>query len=764
MPNFIAPGVYTVENDLSDYAPAINPTTIGLVGFASKGEANKATLITSPAQLVRTFGAPDTVVGGQGILGGLEILGSTNQLYYVRAEATGAAGAANYIPLGTCPHARHNPDALSKDVAFKVAFNVSSGGTEKTTAGANYIIAYRERPGVAGAFSKADFVWKDEFARATAAQFDPGTGPVNYSAIDAYTGYWIGAYAGSGSNMEVTITSGSVTYSDALSATPVDTDAITWQTLVTAGTNNGYGTSGASGVVGYTHAALPSKDPRSATITDVSGAECLAHGATFSMIEGGGYVPKSLWNGQGYNYSSTTAANGSSKVRGIQIVATNKNGPGTDLKVYNDGVLEETFASEFIKPATGSRYAEDLIQLGTTNLKSEFIKGRFYTIAQTGGDGTAYSSDTSAVPYTAPTNWSDTITGMGRAVWVSGNGTTHPVTTPANGYALNWRFPKMLGGTFNLAGGDNGDADSNSNAGSLTTSHTTGAVIGTAGARTGMYALDREDIDINLVAVPGITAQTVQNALITLSESTANFLALVSPPYGFSTAQQALNWSNGTASGRTAAINSSYAAIYWPWVKVYDNYSKQDLWYDPVIFALKQYAFTDSVADPWFAPAGIVRGRLTKPTDVEVKLNVGDREALYGPACVVNPIVKFTTDGIAIYGQKTTQRAATALDRVNVRRLMIYLRKLVLASTRQIVFEPNDPITWQRVKEILNPALDDIMMRRGVTSYKVVCDSSTNTSLRIDRNELWCKIFIKPTKTAEVLVFELNLTSAGASV
>tara|TARA_R110000824_G_scaffold164766_2_gene341187 strand:+ start:343 stop:2586 length:2244 start_codon:yes stop_codon:yes gene_type:complete len=747
MANFIAPGVYTIENDLSDYAPSINPTTIGLIGFASKGKANTATLITSPAQLIRDFGTPDTVVGGQGILGGLEILGSTNQLYYVRAEATGAAGAANFIPLGTCPYIKINPNTLHKSLAYKVVFGASSvGGVKTTTDGAASFIAYRERPGVAGAFSEGDFSWNDEFARATAGQFDTQTGPLNFSSLNSTTAYWIGAYAGSGANMEATITSATVAYTNSLSATPVDTTTLSFGVMGVAGGG------AASGLIGYGHG-----DGDAAAGSDYA----YSQGHSFEANGGGGaYVTKSMWNGQGYNYSSVATSIGTN-IRGIQLKGINKNGPGTDIQVFNDGVREETFATEFLKKTVGSSYAEDLINMGVTNAKSEFIKARYYTITPTETAGSTFSADLSAVAFTPPANWGDTFTGMNRSVHVSAVGTVVAKLSPDTRV---FRFPKLVNGTFNLAGGDNGDADSNSNAGNLTSAHTTGAIIGTAGARTGMYALDREDVSVNLVAVPGITAQTVQNALVTLAESTANFLALVSPPYGFSTAQQAINWSNGQASGRTAALNSSYAAIYWPWVKVYDNYSKQDKWYDPVIFALKQYAYTDAVADPWFAPAGIVRGRLTKPTDVEVKLNVGDREALYGPAAVVNPIVKFTTDGIAIYGQKTTQRAATALDRVNVRRLMIYLRKLVLASTRQLVFEPNDPITWQRIKEILNPALDDIKMRRGVTSYKVVCDSATNTALRIDRNELWCKIFIKPTKTAEVLVFELNLTSAGASV
>ena len=174
--------------------------------------------------------------------------------------------------------------------------------------------------------------------------------------------------------------------------------------------------------------------------------------------------------------------------------------------------------------------------------------------------------------------------------------------------------------------------------------------------------------------------------------------------------------------------------------------------------------FTDEVSDPWFAPAGLRRGRLTNPTDVEVQLNQGDRDALYGPGNIVNPITKFLQDGIVIYGQRTAQRASTALDRINVRRLMIYLRRLVLQAARRFVFEPNDPITWEAVRNVISPALADIQQRRGITQFSVTCDSTTNTPLRVDRNELWCKVILKPTKTAEILVFELNLTNQSASV
>jgi phage tail sheath protein FI len=175
-------------------------------------------------------------------------------------------------------------------------------------------------------------------------------------------------------------------------------------------------------------------------------------------------------------------------------------------------------------------------------------------------------------------------------------------------------------------------------------------------------------------------------------------------------------------------------------------------------------AFTDSVADSWSAPAGFRRGRLTKPTEVEVKLNQGDRDSMYSGGNVINPIVAFPQQGITIFGQRTTQRSPSALDRINVRRLMIYVRKLILASTRRFVFEPNDEFTWAEVETSINSFLSNIKQRRGITEFRVVCDETVNTPVRVDRNELWTKVLIRPTKTAEVLIFEINLTNQSADL
>jgi phage tail sheath protein FI len=319
---------------------------------------------------------------------------------------------------------------------------------------------------------------------------------------------------------------------------------------------------------------------------------------------------------------------------------------------------------------------------------------------------------------------------------------------------------KLVQGTYKLAGGDSGT-------GSDETTRAT-AIIGKVDAsstkRTGMQAFADEGLGITLALVPGIQTQSVQNNLITLAETSQNFLALLSCPEAIGGAQSAIQYVNGLGNGRTSPMNSSYAAVYFPHVKVFSTYDGKDRFYDPAIYAARQMAFTDKSSETWFAPAGLTRGRITKASDVEVPLSQGDRDALYSGGNVVNPIVKFPKDGIMIFGQRTTQRAATALDRVNVRRLMIEIRKLLLAGGRAYVFEPNDEFTYVALQAQLNEALDSIKRRRGIQEFKVICDETTNTAARVDRNELWCKILVKPTKTAEIIVFEVNLTNQSAKI
>jgi len=688
---FVSPGTYVIEKDISEYPPSINSSVVGIVGFASKGPTNKATLITSQQQLVELFGEPNEAITGQGLEAALEILEATNQVYYVRCADTTSGDASSTVSFGGCPSVMVSANEYGVTQNLYLTVQVyDNNGTAKYSTAKNIDIA----SGTVGSTVAQAVALKNKIGGA----LDTGHVGAFYDSANDASGYIVGAYAGSGSYMTI----------DAYS----DSDR-------TLGTSALF----AIGISG---------EPR--LIGDENGVSSVsAYGSTI-LTSVASYVAQTLYPGAGYN--AGTKVGGSTS--GLSVEIDSEGGPGFVVTVNENGAAKENYKANFINSGT---YIEDVINTGETNLKSEIIKGEIYF------------SGAAASP-TKLTNYTSTVTDFGLLAGGYGLQKNQDNTVSAHNLA-DPRFVKMVEGTYNFVSGNNG----------IPTSYDS-TLIGdaTLADKTGMQALDDDALNISIAIVPGITAQAVQNALITLAEGTQNFMALVAPPYAVGNTQNAIDWTNGLAESRTTAINSSFAACYWPWVKTYSVFDGADRWYDPVIYGARQMVYTDSVAEPWFAPAGFQRGRLTKPSDVEVKLNQGDRDSMYSGGNVVNPIVNFIQQGITIFGQRTTQREATSLDRINVRRLMIQVRKIILAATRRYVHEPNDEFTWQQITEVLNPMLDDIKRRRGITEFQVVCDGTVNTAVRIDRNEMWCKVLIKPTKTAEILVFEINLTNQSAQI
>ena len=442
--------------------------------------------------------------------------------------------------------------------------------------------------------------------------------------------------------------------------------------------------------------------------------------------------------------ANTTGA--SNTACGAQSLDANTTGfQNVTVNVNDLGVTEESFLTSLV--ASGA-YIEEVINTGATDLKSDLIKGNLWSDNATFTDVQFPTYQTSVSAFGA---------GIVKGSWggVASNAGGAGASTNVD---LGPGFVKLIQGTTNLVGGTNGDGNGDTDAEAA-------ALIGvTSPTRTGMQALNEELVPITIAIVPGITSETVQNNLITLAETTGNFIAVLGTPIGIGQPADAIDFANGQTPYRSASLNSSYAALYYPAVKVFQPFLGKDIFMDPAIFAVRQMGYTDTVADLWFAPAGFVRGRLTKPTDTEVDINQGDRDSLYSGGNIVNPIVNFPQQGITIFGQKTTQRAATALDRINVRRLMVYIKRVILQSTQRFIFEPNDKITQERIQTLLVPLFEDIKRRRGITEFKVICDETVNTPVRVDRNELWCKILIKPTKAAEVLVFELNVTSQATNI
>ena len=208
-------------------------------------------------------------------------------------------------------------------------------------------------------------------------------------------------------------------------------------------------------------------------------------------------------------------------------------------------------------------------------------------------------------------------------------------------------------------------------------------------------------------------------------------------------------------------IDDNYTAGYYPDLVLTDTVSNRQVRVPPSVGVMGALAYNDRVGQAYFAPAGLNRGGLTQfgITDIIDRLNHDDRDALYDAR--INPITKFPVEGIVVFGQKTLQLKPSALDRVNVRRLLILAKRAVAGVARTLVFEPNNPATWTRFVNKVNPILEDYRRGQGINRFKVVMDSSTNTPDVIDRNEMKGKIFLEPTKAAEFITIDFIITPSG---
>ena len=215
------------------------------------------------------------------------------------------------------------------------------------------------------------------------------------------------------------------------------------------------------------------------------------------------------------------------------------------------------------------------------------------------------------------------------------------------------------------------------------------------------------------------------------------------------------------ATGQGDARNTSYAAMYWPWLQTFEPDSGKNVWVPASTMMGGVYAFNDSVSEPWFAPAGINRGGLTNVIRPERKLSQGNRDTLY--EANINPIASFPGTGTVVYGQKTLQKQASALDRVNVRRLLIALKSYIGQVAQTLVFEQNTAATRNNFLAAVNPYLETVQQRQGLYAFKVVMDDSNNTPDVIDRNQLVGAIYLQPTKTAEFIYLDFNVLPTGAT-
>jgi phage tail sheath protein FI len=266
------------------------------------------------------------------------------------------------------------------------------------------------------------------------------------------------------------------------------------------------------------------------------------------------------------------------------------------------------------------------------------------------------------------------------------------------------------------------------------------------------------DYRYNILLTPGLYDSDanyngqVSNIIANSQDRGDNIYVLDLVPFGSSVS---------SVVGEAGTRNTSYAASYWPWVQVSDPSTGEMVWVPASTVIGGVYAYNDSVAEPWFAPAGINRGGLSTVIRAEKKLSQTNRNDLYTGK--VNPIATFPGTGIVVYGQKTLQSRASALDRVNVRRLLIALKSYISQIANNLVFEQNTIATRNQFLAQVNPYLTSVQQRQGLYAFKVVMDETNNTADIIDRNELIGQIYIQPTKTAEFIYLDFNITPTGAS-
>ena len=290
------------------------------------------------------------------------------------------------------------------------------------------------------------------------------------------------------------------------------------------------------------------------------------------------------------------------------------------------------------------------------------------------------------------------------------------------------------------------------------------AIIGNPARSTGIFSFQNPEVfDITLLATPGFSSGPIIAQSLAMCEGRGDCLYLVDPPFGLRP-QQVVDWHNGMLfSDLNAALNSSYGALYWSWVEIFDQFNGGTIFVPPSGHVSAIYARTAREAESWFAPAGLNRGRLLTALNLEFNPTQGERDLLYGFNNAVNPLVNFPQDGITIFGQRTLQRKDSALDRVNVRMLLIALKKGLIPLLRNFLFEPNDLVLWRQVRNSIRPFLEDIKARRGITAFDVIVDERNNTPIRRDRNELWVSVLIKPTRAVEFIVLNLVILRTDQS-
>ena len=328
--------------------------------------------------------------------------------------------------------------------------------------------------------------------------------------------------------------------------------------------------------------------------------------------------------------------------------------------------------------------------------------------------------------------------------YLDANGTPNPA------YAGLLPAPQL--GTF---GGATGTIKGGANFYDNITTQTQGLVAANYNNMVSLLS-NAEEFKFNIITTPGLTKESHSSVVSTVINNTqqrGDSIYVVDLSDYDSTISETIT--------SAQSIDNSYAATYWPWVSISDTATGKIVWVPASTLIPGVYANNDRIAAPWFAPAGMNRGGLNTVLRAKYKLSQAQKDELY--LNNINPLATMPQQGVVAFGQKTLQKDASALDRVNVRRLLIELKSFIGQVANTIVFEPNTTVTRLSFTNRVNPYLETIQQKQGLYAFKVVMDESLNTPDVIDRNQLVGQIYIQPTRTAEFISLDFILQPTGAS-
>ncbi len=763
----VSPSIITREFDFSTFATAIGLARPAFLGGATKGPLNKPTRVRTAAELIEKFGP--SVLTDYGILSAIVALSKGDNLLYTRVS-DGTDAVADRTIAGVSGGVA--AIAATGTIVLTGSLNPTDGETIVIRDGSDAVAAKTEISFAAAAQpADGDTLTLFDGTLTRIFEFDSN------AAITGDVAVLIGVDA-------------AATLTNLIQAINTDTIAMTAMDITT-GDPELQVTANQTGVIGNTYTAVASAAPTIVAASPLAGG---SDGTAFTFefdddsSVGGGNIGVLIGVDAAASLLNLIVAIGNSA---LTITATDTTVTVPEATLTSDvaGLIgNQTITETGVNiTATGMSGGVDTVPGSATSVMTVLaassgtwgnsIKVEFRATLVTGAPVGNFDMLVFAPPAEKPSDpavlqeiYSNLSLTVGNARYIEtivedgvvgesepSNFVTIDVITAGTPDVATYTLGTG-GGTVGLDGISGLDfAD----------------YIGTyAGpASTGLQVLRNADrYEFNILAIPSVTHTSVINEMIAVANERGDAFVVVDPPLGLDT-DKVLDWHNGLGAAHaipnspTLPIDNNYAALYWAWQKTYDETNKVNVFVPPSAFVCAQLAESDASDGPWFPAAGFVRG-VTESLEAEYSPDLFERDRLIGEGSGnrVNPITEFPAlgEGATIFGNRTLQRTESAFANIHVRRLLVHAKKLIASSVKVLVFDPNDPITWKRFTQLVNPILEGIAARRGLTEFSVQCDENTNPAAQRRQRIMRGVIALTVPDVVERLIIDFAVQMSGS--